>query len=80
LKTRIAVRPRDGILAIPAEARRAFRLDLLVVRVEVILRDHELMLLSLAPCCLHIANLVASRDFCAGEAAVLPAASRNTRE
>jgi hypothetical protein len=45
LETRIAVRPRNGTITIPAEARRAHRLDLPGARVEVILRGHDLILL-----------------------------------
>ena len=41
----VAVQPRDGTITIPAEARRAPRLDLPGVQVEVILRDHDLVLL-----------------------------------
>ena len=48
-ETRIAVRPRNGTLTSPAEARRAVRLDLPGARVEVIVRGHDLMLLSPAP-------------------------------
>jgi bifunctional DNA-binding transcriptional regulator/antitoxin component of YhaV-PrlF toxin-antitoxin module len=41
----VAVQPRNGTIAIPAEARRALRLDLPGAQVEVILRDHDLVLL-----------------------------------
>jgi len=41
----VAVQPRNGTITIPAEARRALRLDLPGAQVEVILRDHDLVLL-----------------------------------
>ena len=41
----VAVHPRNGTVTIPAEARRALRLDLPGAQVEVILRDHDLVLL-----------------------------------
>ena len=41
----VAVQPRNGTVTIPAEARRALRLDLPGAQVEVILRDHDLVLL-----------------------------------
>ena len=40
-----AVQPRNGTITIPAKARRALRLDLPGAQVEVILRDHDLVLL-----------------------------------
>ena len=40
----VAVQPRNGTITIPAEARRALRLDLPGAQVEVILRDHDLVL------------------------------------
>jgi len=40
----VAVQPRNGTITIPAEARRALRLDLPGAQVEVILRDHDLIL------------------------------------
>jgi AbrB family looped-hinge helix DNA binding protein len=40
----VAVQPRNGTITIPAEARRALRLDLPGTQVEVILRDHDLVL------------------------------------
>ena len=40
----VAVQPRNGTVTIPAEARRALRLDLPGAQVEVILRDHDLVL------------------------------------
>jgi hypothetical protein len=40
-----ACRPgSDGTITIPAEARRALRLDLPGAQVEVVLRDHDLVL------------------------------------
>jgi bifunctional DNA-binding transcriptional regulator/antitoxin component of YhaV-PrlF toxin-antitoxin module len=41
----VAVQPRNGTITIPAEARRALRLDLSGAQVEVILCDHDLVLL-----------------------------------
>ena len=41
----IAVQSRGGTITIPAEARRALRLDVPGAQVEVILRDHDLVLL-----------------------------------
>ena len=41
----VAVQPRNGTVTIPAEARRALRLDLPGAQVEVILRDQDLVLL-----------------------------------
>src|SRR2546429_604158 len=41
----VAMQPRNGTITIPAEARRALRLDLPGAQVEVILRDHDLVLL-----------------------------------
>ena len=38
------MQPRNGTITIPAEARRALRLDLPGAQVEVILRDHDLVL------------------------------------
>jgi bifunctional DNA-binding transcriptional regulator/antitoxin component of YhaV-PrlF toxin-antitoxin module len=40
----VAIQPRNGTITIPAEARRALRLDLPGAQVEVILRDHDLVL------------------------------------
>jgi len=40
----VAVQPRNGTITIPAEARRALRLDLPGAQVEVILRDRDLVL------------------------------------
>jgi bifunctional DNA-binding transcriptional regulator/antitoxin component of YhaV-PrlF toxin-antitoxin module len=40
----VAVQPRNGTITIPAEARRALCLDLPGAQVEVILRDHDLVL------------------------------------
>jgi bifunctional DNA-binding transcriptional regulator/antitoxin component of YhaV-PrlF toxin-antitoxin module len=40
----VAVQPRNGTITIPAEARRALRLDLPGAQVEVILRDQDLVL------------------------------------
>jgi AbrB family looped-hinge helix DNA binding protein len=40
----VAVQPRNGTVTIPAEARRALRLDTPGAQVEVILRDHDLVL------------------------------------
>jgi bifunctional DNA-binding transcriptional regulator/antitoxin component of YhaV-PrlF toxin-antitoxin module len=40
----VAVQPRNGTITIPAEARRALRLDLPGAQVEVVLRDHDLVL------------------------------------
>ena len=40
----VAVQPRNGTITIPAQARRALRLDLPGAQVEVILRDHDLVL------------------------------------
>ena len=40
----VAVQPRNGTITIPAEARRALRLDLPGAQVEVVLRDHYLVL------------------------------------
>jgi AbrB family looped-hinge helix DNA binding protein len=40
----VAVQPRNGTITIPAEARRALRLDLPGAQVEVILRDSDLVL------------------------------------
>ena len=45
----VAVQPRNGTITIPAEARRVLRLDLPGAQVEVILRDHDLVL------CPHVA-------------------------
>ena len=39
----VAVRPRNGTITIPAEGRRALRLDLPGAQVEVILRDRDLV-------------------------------------
>lgn len=41
----VAVQPRSGTITIPAEARRALRLDTPGAQVEVILRDHDLILI-----------------------------------
>ena len=41
----VAVQSRGGIITIPAEARRALRLDAPGAQVEVILRDHDLILI-----------------------------------
>jgi AbrB family looped-hinge helix DNA binding protein len=41
----VAVQSRGGIITIPAEARRALRLDAPGAQVEVILRDHDLVLI-----------------------------------
>jgi bifunctional DNA-binding transcriptional regulator/antitoxin component of YhaV-PrlF toxin-antitoxin module len=41
----VAVQSRNGTITIPAGARRALRLDLPGAQVEVILRDHDLVLL-----------------------------------
>jgi bifunctional DNA-binding transcriptional regulator/antitoxin component of YhaV-PrlF toxin-antitoxin module len=41
----VAVQPRNGTITIPAEARRALRLDLPGAQAGVILRDHDLVLL-----------------------------------
>lgn len=41
----VAVQPRNGTITIPVEARRALRLDRPGAQVEVILRDHDLVLL-----------------------------------
>jgi bifunctional DNA-binding transcriptional regulator/antitoxin component of YhaV-PrlF toxin-antitoxin module len=41
----VAVQPRNGTVTIPAEARRALRLDLPGAQVEVILRDSDLVLI-----------------------------------
>lgn len=40
----VAVQSRGGIITIPAEARRALRLDVPGAQVEVILRDNDLVL------------------------------------
>ena len=40
----VAVQPRNGTITIPAEARRALRMDLPGAQVEVILRDSDLVL------------------------------------
>jgi AbrB family looped-hinge helix DNA binding protein len=40
----VAVQSRGGIITIPAEARRALRLDAPGAQVEVILRDNDLLL------------------------------------
>jgi len=40
----VAVQSRGGIITIPAEARRALRLDEPGAQVEVILRDNDLLL------------------------------------
>jgi bifunctional DNA-binding transcriptional regulator/antitoxin component of YhaV-PrlF toxin-antitoxin module len=40
----VAVQPRSGTITIPVEARRALRLDSPGAQVEVILRDHDLIL------------------------------------
>lgn len=40
----VAVQPRNGTVTIPAEARRALRLDRPGAQVEVILRDNDLIL------------------------------------
>jgi bifunctional DNA-binding transcriptional regulator/antitoxin component of YhaV-PrlF toxin-antitoxin module len=40
----VAVQARNGTITIPAEARRALRLDLPGAQVEVVLRDHDLVL------------------------------------
>jgi bifunctional DNA-binding transcriptional regulator/antitoxin component of YhaV-PrlF toxin-antitoxin module len=41
----VAVQARGGAITIPAEARRALRLDAPGAQVEVILRDHDLLLI-----------------------------------
>ena len=41
----VAVQSRGGIITIPAEARRALRLDTPGAQVEVILRDNDLVLI-----------------------------------
>lgn len=41
----VAVQPRSGTITIPVEARRALRLDRPGAQVEVILRDHDLVLI-----------------------------------
>lgn len=41
----VAVQSRGGIITIPAEARRALHLDRPGAQVEVILRDHDLILI-----------------------------------
>jgi antitoxin MazE len=41
----VAVQPRNGTITIPAEARRALRLDAPGAQVEVILRDNDLLLI-----------------------------------
>jgi bifunctional DNA-binding transcriptional regulator/antitoxin component of YhaV-PrlF toxin-antitoxin module len=41
----VAIQPRNGTITIPVEARRALRLDAPGAQVEVILRDHDLVLL-----------------------------------
>jgi bifunctional DNA-binding transcriptional regulator/antitoxin component of YhaV-PrlF toxin-antitoxin module len=41
----IAVQSRGGTITIPAEARRALRLDVPGAQVEVILRDNDLLLI-----------------------------------
>jgi AbrB family looped-hinge helix DNA binding protein len=41
----VAVQSRGGIITIPAEARRALRLDAPGAQVEVILRDNDLVLI-----------------------------------
>ena len=44
IRTTLRTVPRDGTITIPAEARRVLRLDLPGAQVEVILRDHDLVL------------------------------------
>jgi AbrB family looped-hinge helix DNA binding protein len=41
----VAVQSRGGIITIPAEARRALRLDEPGAQMEVILRDNDLLLI-----------------------------------
>jgi bifunctional DNA-binding transcriptional regulator/antitoxin component of YhaV-PrlF toxin-antitoxin module len=41
----VAVQPRSGTITIPAEARRLLRLDTPGAQVEVILREHDLVLI-----------------------------------
>jgi antitoxin MazE len=41
----VAVQSRGGIITIPAEARRALRLDEPGAQLEVILRDNDLLLI-----------------------------------
>jgi antitoxin MazE len=41
----VAVQSRGGTITIPAEARRALRLDAPGAQVEVILRDNDLLLI-----------------------------------
>jgi AbrB family looped-hinge helix DNA binding protein len=40
----VAIQPRNGTITIPAEARRALRLDNPGAQVEVILRDNDIVL------------------------------------
>jgi AbrB family looped-hinge helix DNA binding protein len=40
----VAIQPRNGTITIPAEARRALRLDSPGAQVEVILRDNDIVL------------------------------------
>ena len=40
----VAIQPRNGTITIPAEARRALRLDTPGAQVEVILRDNDIVL------------------------------------
>jgi bifunctional DNA-binding transcriptional regulator/antitoxin component of YhaV-PrlF toxin-antitoxin module len=41
----VAVQARSGTITIPAEARRALRLDSPGAQVEVVLRDHDMILI-----------------------------------
>lgn len=41
----VAIQPRSGTITVPVEARRALRLDSPGAQVEVILRDHDLLLI-----------------------------------
>jgi len=41
----VAVQSRPGAITIPAEARHALRLDAPGAQIEVILRDHDLLLI-----------------------------------
>jgi bifunctional DNA-binding transcriptional regulator/antitoxin component of YhaV-PrlF toxin-antitoxin module len=41
----VAVQPRSGTITIPVEARRMLHLDSPGAQVEVILRDHDLILI-----------------------------------
>jgi AbrB family looped-hinge helix DNA binding protein len=41
----VGIQPRNGTVTIPAEARRALRLDSPGAQVEVILRDNDIVLI-----------------------------------